>query len=451
MKAPESCSVAVIGAGIAGVQAAQALCKHFPDVVVLEASDRIGGRVNQVEGLVPWPVETGPEFIHGKENSELVKLANAAGWSCREYEWPDKYYFGKTGVWLNGDTEDAEIEQVHKIFEEVSDIKLSQGKDLTGLQMMQKQGASERAIAIAEVCYANDMGASLRELGVKELQTEKEAWVYGEEYLVLDRSLRNVVQYLAKDVQVVTNWPVTAVKVEEGSAGVVLTGPAGSKLRCAAVVVAVPLTVLQDSDIAFSPPLPAPKSHAVKTIRMGNAIKVLLAFEKSFWPEGLFDVCCMDSFLPEIWMLEYPAQEQQTPSPEGLKCRGTALITAFVAGEFADQMTSMADDEVIRRSLDQLDKMFAQPDLSRPASTAFTGGHVANWSKQKFIRGAYSFPTVGAAGCREALAAPIGGRLFFAGEATHVGVNPCLQAAMETGLRAAAEVTAALKPPRSRL
>ena len=61
------------------------------------------------------------------------------------------------------------------------------------------------------------------------------------------------------------------------------------------------------------------------------------------------------------------------------------------------------------------------------------------------LLGAYSHPTLGAAGKRAALAQPVGDALYFAGEATHEGVNPCIHGAMETGERAAAAVCASLK------
>ena len=92
------------------------------------------------------------------------------------------------------------------------------------------------------------------------------------------------------------------------------------------------------------------------------------------------------------------------------------------------------------------------PQVQRPATAAFLRAAVADWARVPHIGGAYSYPALGArAGDREALAAPVGGVLFFAGEATHAAVNPCLQAALETGARAAAQVAAALQRTLSRL
>ncbi len=62
----------VVGAGVAGLTAARTLQKHGADVLVVEASDVVGGRIKQVDGILPWPVELGPEFVHGAKSSLKV-------------------------------------------------------------------------------------------------------------------------------------------------------------------------------------------------------------------------------------------------------------------------------------------------------------------------------------------------------------------------------------------
>lgn len=91
------------------------------------------------------------------------------------------------------------------------------------------------------------------------------------------------------------------------------------------------------------------------------------------------------------------------------------------------------------------------PEKPRPATAAFLRGHVVDWSRVPYIGGAYTHPSLGArSGDRETLGEPVGRTLFFAGEACHEGVNPCMQAALETGRCAAQQVLAALHtPPQS--
>jgi len=70
-------SVAVIGGGVAGLAAAGALCSTSSSpkqkILLLEAREELGGRVRQLLGVAPWPVEMGPEFIHGERSSVVVR------------------------------------------------------------------------------------------------------------------------------------------------------------------------------------------------------------------------------------------------------------------------------------------------------------------------------------------------------------------------------------------
>jgi len=155
-------------------------------------------------------------------------------------------------------------------------------------------------------------------------------------------------------------------------------------------------------------------------------------------------------------------------------------LVGFAAGRRAEAMSGMSESSIVLRALGQLDQIFGArrppaplrapalslalvpradararagtPSARRPATGAFLRAHVADWARAPYIGGAYSYPTLHARrGDREALAAPVGGALFFAGEATHAAVNPCLQAALETGARAAAQAAAALRRPRAGL
>lgn len=184
------------------------------------------------------------------------------------------------------------------------------------------------------------------------------------------------------------------------------------------------------------------------------------------------------------------------------------LPAGFIAGERANQLSKMQPEAAVQKFLDQLNDMFGSAEQPRPASAAYVKAHIFDWAQEPYVGGAYSFPSLGAQdGDREALAAPVAGTIFFAGvyvrecmgvwgchsvfvcifcgqvssfmripnvvpaaarvfhstsplappipnppgEATHTSVNPCMQAALETGQRAATQVLAALGAPTSRL
>ncbi|PNH04269.1 putative polyamine oxidase 4 [Tetrabaena socialis] len=423
-------SVAIVGAGVSGLYAAHLLRARFPDVVLLEAQNRIGGRIKQVHGFAPWPVEVGPEFVHGR-NSTFVRLAESAmGVQLREKDWPDFWHFGAEGgaggQGLVADANvDDEVAKVHDLFGNCDEEPLPPpGRDVSAVDWMRSKGCSQRQMAIADACYANDFCCSLRHLGLREMILENRGWDSGETYLLMDRSLGEVIQHLAKGADVRTNWAVQSIEyggpaaAQQQQGGVTIRAVDGRVVRCRAVVVTVALPILQQNLITFSPPLPPAKTAALSRLRMGNVVKLLLSFSSRFWPEDMYDVLCPGAFVPEFWMLRYPETNPGVGTP--------FCIVGFIAGERADEASAIA---------------------SAPASPA-TAPHPL----EPFVRGAYTYPTLGAeVGDRGALAAPVAGRVFFAGEATQEAANPCIQGAMETAERAAAQVGAALEPARSKM
>jgi hypothetical protein len=234
--------------------------------------------------------------------------------------------------------------------------------------------------------------------------------------------------------------------------------------------------------------------------------QVVCAFSRRFWPEDFYDAVCTDTFAPEIWSTQHapvaggahnlhamvgewpwgrPGRRAAGPTsaraaPRGRAPAGRTMAASkaarprplacsrspcpqqtnpprpappssktagFIAGPRADGIAAIGAPEAARRFLAQLDAMFGTPSDPAPASGSYVRHEVFDWSQQEWVGGAYSFPSLGAeAGDRAALAAPVGGVLFFAGEATHEAVNPCMQAALETGGRAAAQALAALRP-----
>lgn len=451
-------SVVIVGAGMAGLYAANCLKGSVQDLIVLEAQSRVGGRVKQVSGVAPWAIDVGPEFIHGSK-SILASLVQSMGFECTEKEWPDWWYFGKEKKLVQDSRVDGEVEQVHGLFDDIGDeAPPPPGEDISLAEWMRRRGATPRMLAIADACYANDFGCSLRQLGLRETIEENRRWDSGETYLLMDRSLVHVAARLAENLPLRLSWPV--MRIEHGPEGARLHGPGGAVIRCRHVIVTVPLTVLQAGGLAFSPSLPSVKQAALSRIRMGSAVKILVSFSCAFWPQDMYDVVCCDCFVPEFWICDAPPAGHPDALPAATAGHAPAThppaaqhaVTGFAAGERAVEIGAMDPDEAIRVFLRQLDEIFARGDDVAPASSAFVYGQVVDWAAEPYIRGAYSYPSLGAElGDRDALAAPLGSTVFFAGEATHPAINPCVQAALETGSRAAAQVQAAMAPPASKL
>lgn len=413
---------------------------------------------------------------------------------------------------------DRDVSRVQDLFasvaeeEEASDAAAAAAaadhtkEDISARQWMNKRGlTSKRQQDIAEACFANDFGASLDALGLRELVVENQEWDVGEAYYVPDAPLSELVKALEARVPrgcVRKSWPVSRVEVVSGAAAVrrelssssssgvasnpprqivKLTGPHGRVVLAKRVVVALPLAVLKasllsarrsspssfpspssssphpsplpSSLIQFSPPLSAAKLAAMERLLVGNAIKVILSFSKPFWPEDFFDALCPGCFVPEFWVKSPPAKKHFNNNSDGSSNSSSSdasslsphVVTGFLCGRFAQEAQALGEEETVMRALEQLDEMFqggGERNTTSPASDSLVASRVVDWSRDPWALGAYSHPSLGAQrGDRRALASPeSGGALFFAGEATHEAVNPCLQAAIETGQRAAKEV-----------
>jgi monoamine oxidase len=487
--------VVVVGGGLAGLAAARLLHDHYPhphhahgnQVLLLEASAHLGGRVQHVTGLAPWPVEVGPEFIHGTMNSSFKDVADQMGCHMRELPYPDRYYLGSERWMLSSDEaeEHADIQRVHEYFQGIASED-PDAPDISMAEYFHRRGANDTITQLAESIYANDFGCSLKQLGVRECIQEAQNWIYGDTYLILDRPMSSVVDFIAKGLKVRLDWVVQHVEYDPH--GAKLHSSDGRIVTADYVILAIPVSILQHGVPTFNPPLPTAKVKAIHSIGMNNCVKVLMAFSERFWPEDMFDVVCTHSFLPEFWVTQYPSTVSHTDEQTAI---GKFVVVGFMAGEVAEAASKSPETEVMRRSLLQLDEIFGEvPETveaghcskcchdtkrsapvtgrplgpgkrynvltrdhlhldvcggtqcarSRPASTWFQGGCVVNWEQEAFVRGGYTYPSVNAHGARNTLAAPLEGRVFFAGEATHPGVNPCMQAAIDTGRRAARQV-----------
>ena len=456
---PLDADVIVIGAGAAGLTAARELKRRgVARVLVLEAAGKVGGRVLHDSSLSQWPLELGPEFIHGECHNLLLDLLqkglpNKPAATLVELEYPNYYYFGKEGRLLRAAEADElpEVAAMHESFEklsEPSEVGEPPRAEQSLLQYFAASGVPSRAIDLADALYANDYGAVASDVGLREVEVEQKAWTYGEKYLVLrGASLQDAMDALADGLDVRTGWAATSVRwqafTQPGAARVEVSDARGRTLRAARLVVSVPLPVLQRGAIGFDPPLPPPLTAAISAVRMGNALKVILRLSRRFWPADFYDAVCADCFMPEVWLS--PAAELMLPD-----AKPPFTIVGFVAGERADRVAELPHAEIARQTLLQLDAMFGTPAKPHPASDACDGFVVKNWADHAHVGGAYSHPTLHAEGRRNGFAEPAGDAVWFAGEATHEGINPCIHGAMETGQRAAAAVCASLEDEHRR-
>jgi monoamine oxidase len=432
----EGRDVIVIGAGAAGLAAAAALSGSGCAVRVLEARDRIGGRIwTRLEPGLGAPIELGAEFIHGDspETYELLRRAGGSAVDTSGEHW--SLIDGR----LRRRTESL-LGQVRGAFEAAEVLRQPDSSLEAFLESRPGRALPQEA---REMARAFVSGFDAADPQLVSLHSVAEEWRSGG---MLDAAqsrpsggYRTVLEALAgaldpTRVRVQLQTVVKAVQWRRGSVEIEAER-LGTSCRASAraAVITVPLAVLQappglPGAIRFTPGLEA-KRPAMDRILSGPVLKVMLRFRRAFWTQhdgaSHADAAFFHSpgkLFPTLW----------TPLPVR-----APLLSAWMGGPAAAQLCESSDEAIVRAALDGVGTVFPGCDVEAELQSA----HLHNWARDPFARGAYSYLGVGGAHARKALAAPLDGTLFFAGEATDTTGEPAtVTGALRSGARAASEL-----------
>ena len=431
--------VIVIGAGAAGLAAAAELVRAGRSVVLLEARDRLGGRMwTRREPGLPIPIELGAEFIHGQAAPVRALLARAG---ATVIDTNNSHLRVEGGELLPRSDFFPRFQQALRESDALRETDLS-FDDLLDRHLAGRLSAEDRraARAMAEGFDAADTSrASARALAEEwcgDTLGESPQSRPAEGYEALIAAL--VVEAHGERLRLQLQSPVAALAWSRGS--VQVSGHfAGAPFtfRGAHAIVTVPLGVLKaprgaPGAIAFTPPLEA-KRRALESLAEGPVVKLLLRFASPFW-ERLHEERYREvSFLhvpgaplPTFWTAA-PARAPLLVAWAG----GPAALRA-AEGKTAAELAGVA--------IASLRRLFG-PDVDVAGELQACYYH--DWQHDPFARGAYSYVTVGGGAAHESLARPLDDTLFFAGEATDAtGEAGTVAGAVASGLRAAREVLA---------
>ncbi len=417
--------IIVIGAGAAGLCAADALVEAGYDAVIFEASDHLGGRVRSLEGFADVPIELGAEEIHGPDNA-VAAAARALGMETVHHVTMDDV-LRLDGELLALDQAQADPD-VRRAFDVIDSLGDYRGENWTAEEFLVRSHFPRRAWHYLDSRLGVEHGTTLDRLAMRGFATYQRGWEARETNYTLKGRYLDLFQPMIKRLEgrIRLNTPVAAI--EWNDAPRVRLQNAGEH-PAAAIIVTVPLTILRERLLHFSPQLPPEKVAAADSIGMDTGMKIILKFKHRFWDDGMYFLHT-DGFLPQFWT-----------AAKG-KSDTAHVLTAFVGGTRAETLDNMSVDPV-RFAIEELDEVFG----AKIASRSFERGLIADWGADPWIRGLYSYPTPQTTeAVREALARPLAGKIFFAGEATNtLGASGTVHGAMDTGWRAAAEVRAALE------
>jgi len=395
-------TILIIGAGASGLMAAYELSAAGYPVTVLEATERAGGRIlTQGGNGFSVPVEAGAEFIHGALPVTL-KLLKDAGITYRPVE--GKMLRMRNGEWVGQDLFSGDWEELMR---QMGQLK----EDIPIETFLNTYFSDERYALLRSSVRGFAEGYDLVDLRrastlalYQEWQEEGEAQYrvdggYGRliDHLVSCCLARGSVIHFSKPVRTV-RWQKDMVELECMD-GEVFTG---RRLIATASLGILHRTPGTPSSIMFSPDIPAYR-QAAQEMGYGSVIKVLMEFRKRFWEEGIGFVLS-DEPVPTWWT--------QDPSSD-------KLLTGWIAAAAMRNFQALSAGDQLRTCIRSLASIFkVGEDLVREQLAACS---IHDWMKAPYIRGGYSYETVGSEAARKQMHQPVEDTLFFAGEALYEG------------------------------
>jgi monoamine oxidase len=424
--------VVVIGAGVAGLAAAQALQARGVEVIVLEGRDRIGGRVWTDRRWPDLPLDLGASWIHGHEGNPLTALSDQLGLRRVVTDYGSATAFSADGQDAS-DAADAAERMLADLVEDLTALRAARRAaakpDLSLAQAIEQVLIDHGPLSAADAALLrwavnsaieHDYAADASQLSLYHWDADDS---FNGDDLLFPDGYDAIPQLLAKGLDIRLGHVVSAVRVTAEGVTVETSQGAVDADRC---LVTLPLGVLQAERVKFSPPLPAEKRAAINRLGMGLLNKLYLRWPKPFWTDRLTTHLLHLPGAP-------PGEWSESVNLFAL-FRAPALLM-FNAGSVARAKEPLSDSDTVASALRALRAAFG-PDVPDPEAAAVT-----RWASDPFALGAYSFQAVGSSPeDRRALAAPVGDRLLFAGEATHDKHPATVHGAYLSGLREAARL-----------
>jgi monoamine oxidase len=438
---PPACGTldcAIVGAGIGGLGAANALIAAGKNVLVLEARNRVGGRALS-DNSFPAPVDLGAEWFYfvtplaggspGQTNDALFDIAASRGLEVLADKFP-RVFYDVTPPPMPLPPSDSDVIAASATFTAMLALI-----NTAGASGVDESAAAATASLAAEKWYdlcaaiiAGLHGADLSALGVIDLynfsQLGMSTAVPSADNRLLPSGMGNFISTFANGVPVKLNTPVSSVSWDH-PCGVQISTPSGV-IEARTAIVTVPLGVLASERLTFSPALPAQYQDAIGGLAMGAVEKVALQFSK-------------DVFNAKMNTIATPLVHKVENSFVQAHLFGTNVGICTVAGDLARSLAALGESALIDHALAMMEAMFGSA-----VSAAFVRGSASSWLTDPYSLGAYTYAGPGAVPLRIALAAPVSNQIFFAGEALSVLRHGSLPGAYDSGQAAARLVLEAL-------
>jgi len=415
-------SVIVVGAGMAGLAAANALHAAGCRVTVLEARDRPGGRIYTNRELGA-PVELGAQRLHGLKGHPILPFIEQESLGLARVEWSSLDGFQEDGTPFADDVLSKTHDRVISLFRVAWVRNIGLTEDVSINTILERElgrrelDTAERRLLNFGFVSAEMVNASPFTEASWKLANDFAVYPGGDHMIV--GGFDKVPERLARDLTIEYG---TAVRtIDYGGPRVRVHTDNDGTLEADRVVVTVPLGVLQAGRIVFTPELPAAKQDAIARVGMGVFNGIGLRFRKAFWPEDVHAI----AHGTDLWG-NYPVFTNL------MKYTGEPILLAYVPSRFENALEGRSDADAVAGAVAVLRTMYGS-DVPDPVRTVRT-----RWGANPFAHGAYSYNRLGQLPTdRDTLAAPVDNRLFFAGEACSKARYGSVEGAYLTGVTAA--------------
>ena len=442
-------NVVVIGAGIAGLAAAKKLKNSGFTVTVIEASDRIGGRIKTID-FDGFKADFGASWIHGINGNPLYSLANSNGLITKPTFYDPSYIFdidGEEITYEEWDVIENLLEELVNLAYSNMDLSLKELLDMMvpGLNLSDKMrriflGAVRSEIEIPYAVDSNDISA-------KALTTNDS---FSGEDVVFSGGMQGITDSIAEGLNITLNTFVTKVSYSGNKINVYTKNTSNVDMQRSCmtchidsdaaiiehdniitadkVIVALPLGMLKYNNVVFEPSLPAEKLTAIDSLGIGTMNKVFLKFEENFWYEdGYFFQYLKEDYAKEI--------EFFSPTPTG----SSNVIVAVFAGQQARSIENLDEGAVVSLVMNDLKGMFGE-DIPQPIAVEKT-----SWHTNPYALGSYPHLQPGSdLSVCDIIAKSIDNKVFFAGDATSRSYMSTAHGAYLSGLTAANKIIGAV-------